>query len=291
MKKSYLSRRIEMSSIFSNFLSAPVKYIILFLLIVVVVFPLFWLFICAFKYKQDFLAYPPVIIPQRLTLEHFSEIYLKRGIVESFWNSLIVSSASTAISLIAGCMAAYAICRGHMRKTIRAACAFWFLIQRMYPAIATAIPVYVVMRNLHLIDTRASLIIMNTSFNLPFVIWLMIGFFNEVPLAMEESAVLDGCNLAQRFFRIILPISRPGLVAAGILTFVNAWNEFLFAAILSIRKTKTLPVVISGFITDKGLEWGQMAAASAVIIIPVVLLVWAAQKDFVKGMMMGSVKE
>jgi len=136
-----------------------------------------------------------------------------------------------------------------------------------------------------------ALIIMNTSFNLPLVIWLMIGFFNEIPASIEESAVLDGCNLWQRFCLMAIPITKPGLIASGILTFIATWNEFLFAVILSVKRSKTLPVVIAGFITDRGLEWGQMAATSAIIIVPVVILVWASQKDFVKGLMMGAVKE
>ena len=144
--------------------------------------------------------------------------------------------------------------------------------------------------NVHLIDTRTALIIMNTSFNLPLVIWLMMGFFEQVPLEMEESAKIDGATFLQKFFKVVFPVTKPGLVAAGILAFIGAWNEFLFAVILSINKSKTLPVVIAGFITDRGLEWGPMAATSVITLIPVLILVLLAQKQFVQGLAMGAVK-
>jgi len=289
--KGKLSRKIEISNVFSNFLTRPVKWVVLTLCIILIVFPFYWLFICAFKVKQDFLAYPPVFIPRRFTLEHFKTIFENQNIGQNFYNSMVISLVTTFVSVFVGSAAAYAITKGELSSRIRNICAFWFLIQKMYPAVATAIPIYLVMRNLRLIDTLTALIIMNTSFNLPLVIWLMIGFFNEIPASIEESAVLDGCNLWQTFRMIAVPITKPGMIAGGILTFVATWNEFLFAVILCIRKSKTLPVVIAGFITDRGLEWGQMAAASSIIIIPVVILVWASQKNFVKGLMMGAVKE
>jgi len=143
---------------------------------------------------------------------------------------------------------------------------------------------------MHLIDTKTALIIMNTSFNLPLVIWLMMGFFEQLPKELEESAMLDGCGFTKRFFKIIFPLTKPGMIASAILAFVGAWNEFLFACILSVNKSKTLPVVIAGFITDRGLEWGPMAATAVITLVPVLILVWALQKHFVQGLAMGAVK-
>ena len=187
-------------------------------------------------------------------------------------------------------MAAYAVQRGPLGRKTKDFFGLWFMVQKMYPAIATAIPVYLVMRSLRLIDTLTAMIVMNTSFNLPLVIWLMMGFFEQVPYELEESAMLDGSGFVHRFFKVILPIAKPGLVASAILTFTATWNEFLFAVILSINKAKTLPVVIAGFITDRGLAWGPMAATSLVTLLPVVVLTLLVQKDFVKGMAMGAVK-
>ena len=187
-------------------------------------------------------------------------------------------------------MAAYSTVRGRIAKKIRNFFGLWFMIQKMYPAIATAIPVYLVMRHLRLIDTRFALIIMNTSFNLPLVIWLMMGFFEQIPLELEESAKIDGANFVQRFFRIVFPVTTPGIIASAILAFVGAWNEFLFAVILSVNRSKTLPVVIAGFITDRGLEWGPMAATAVITLLPILVVVWALQKNFVQGLAMGAVK-
>ncbi len=280
----------SIDDVISNFAGPYVKWILIVVSLIAVLFPLYWLGISAFKLEQDYLAYPPVIFPTRFTLESFVDIFTKNKLWENLLNSFITATVTTVVTLLVGSMAAYAVQRGPLSKQARAGFGLWFMVQKMYPAIATAIPVYLVMRKLKLIDTLAALIIMNTSFNLPLVIWLMMGFFEQVPYALEESAVLDGCGFMQRFFRIVLPITKPGLIASAILTFTATWNEFLFAVILSIKNSKTLPVVIAGFITDRGLEWGPMAATSLVTLIPVVVLTLLVQKDFVKGLAMGAVK-
>ena len=279
-----------MDDVIGNFAGRPVRVIIVAITMIAIIFPLYWLVTSSFKVKADYLANPPVIFPHRFTMESFQQVLQMNGLLNQFINSFIVAAVSTAISLVFGSMAAYSVARGRFHKTVRGAFGLWFMVQKMYPAIATAIPIYLVMRNLHLIDTRTALIIMNTSFNLPLVIWLMMGFFEQVPLEMEESAKIDGATFLQKFFKVVFPVTKPGLVAAGILAFIGAWNEFLFAVILSINKSKTLPVVIAGFITDRGLEWGPMAATSVITLIPVLILVLIAQKQFVQGLAMGAVK-
>ena len=118
----------------------------------------------------------------------------------------------------------------------------------------------------------------------------MMGFFEQVPKELDESAKIDGAGFVQRFFEIVFPVTKPGIIASAILAFIGAWNEFLFAVILSINKSKTLPVVIAGFITDRGLAWGPMAATALITLVPIVIVVWIAQKDFVQGLAMGAVK-
>lgn len=276
--------------VISNFAGPYVKWGLLIASMVGVLFPLYWLLLSAFKLDRDHRAYPPVFFPSELTLDHFIEVFTKNQLLENLINSATISVVTTVITLLVGSMAAYAVQRGPLGRKTKDLFGLWFMVQKMYPAIATAIPVYLVMRSLKLIDTLAAMIIMNTSFNLPLVIWLMMGFFEQVPYELEESAMLDGSGFVHRFFNVILPITKPGLVASAILTFTATWNEFLFAVILSINKAKTLPVVIAGFITDRGLAWGPMAATSLVTLIPVVVLTLIVQKDFVKGMAMGAVK-
>ena len=276
--------------VISNFAGPYVKWILVVFSLVSVIFPLYWLTISAFKLEQDYRAYPPVFFPSQLTLDSFIEVFTKNQLMNNLINSATISVVTTVITLLIGSMAAYAVQRGPLGKKAKNFFGLWFMVQKMYPAIATAIPVYLVMRSLKLIDTLLAMIIMNTSFNLPLVIWLMMGFFEQVPYELEESAMLDGSGFTHRFFNIILPITKPGLVASAILTFTATWNEFLFAVILSTNKSKTLPVVIAGFITDRGLAWGPMAASALVTLVPVVILTLLVQKDFVKGMAMGAVK-
>ena len=290
VRKRKLGDATSTDVIISNFAGRYFKWIYLIVALIGVLFPLYWLITNAFKLEQEYRAYPPVIWPSEFTMENFVKIFTQSQLLESLTNSAIVSVVTTVITLLIGSMAAYAVSRGALGRKMKNFFGVWFLVQKMYPAICTAIPVYLVMRNLKLIDTLAALIIMNTSFNLPLVIWLMMGFFEQVPYSLEESAQLDGCGFMQRFFRIVLPITKPGLISSAILTFTATWNEFLFAVILSIKKSKTLPVIIAGFITVRGLEWGPMAATALITLVPVVLLTWAVQKDFVKGMAMGAVK-
>ena len=276
--------------VISNFAGPYVKWILLIFSLVGVIFPLYWLTLSAFKLDRDHRSYPPVFFPSEFTLDHFVDVFSKNQLLGNLINSATIAVVTTVITLLVGSMAAYAVQRGPLGRKTKNLFGLWFMVQKMYPAIATAIPVYLVMRSLHLIDTLLAMIIMNTSFNLPLVIWLMMGFFEQVPYELEESAMLDGSGFVHRFFHVILPITKPGLVASAILTFTATWNEFLFAVILSINKAKTLPVVIAGFITDRGLAWGPMAATSLVTLIPVVILTLIVQKDFVKGMARGAVK-
>lgn len=279
-----------MDHIIGNFAGRPIRVVLIAVSMVLILFPLYWLVTSSFKIKGEYLAYPPVLFPGKFTMESYRSVFGNDQLGLNFFNTLIVAAVSTLISVLLGSMAAYSVARGSIGKRARKYFGLWFMIQKMYPAIATAIPVYLVMRTLHLIDTKTALIIMNTSFNLPLVIWLMMGFFEQLPHELEESAMLDGCGFTKRFFYIIFPITKPGIIASGILAFIGAWNEFLFAVILSVNHSKTLPVVIAGFITDRGLAWGPMAVTAVITLAPVLLVVWLAQKNFVQGLAMGAVK-
>lgn len=279
-----------MDHIIGNFAGRPIRVVLIAVSMVLILFPLYWLVTSSFKIKGEYLAYPPVLFPGKFTMESYRSVFGNDQLGLNFFNTLIVAAVSTLISVLLGSMAAYSVVRGSIGKRARKYFGLWFMIQKMYPAIATAIPVYLVMRTLRLIDTKTALIIMNTSFNLPLVIWLMMGFFEQLPHELEESAMLDGCGFTKRFFYIIFPITKPGIIASGILAFIGAWNEFLFAVILSVNHSKTLPVVIAGFITDRGLAWGPMAVTAVITLAPVLLVVWLAQKNFVQGLAMGAVK-
>ena len=276
--------------VIGDFAGRPIRVIIVVISLIAILFPLYWLIANSLRTKTDYLANPPILFNAPVTFQNYQKILVENGIYKQFANTFVVAAVSTIIAVVFGSMAAYSTVRGRIAKKIRNFFGLWFMIQKMYPAIATAIPVYLVMRHLRLIDTRFALIIMNTSFNLPLVIWLMMGFFEQIPLELEEAAKIDGANFVQRFFRIVFPVTTPGIIASAILAFVGAWNEFLFAVILSVNRSKTLPVVIAGFITDRGLEWGPMAATAVITLLPILVVVWALQKNFVQGLAMGAVK-
>jgi multiple sugar transport system permease protein len=261
------------------------------LALMVVLVPFLWLVTTSFKLESDYLAYPPRFIPDRWSFEGYRILFQREQLGHFFINSLVITLASTALSVTLGSMAAYSLSRAPLPFRLNGIIAFWMLLTRMYPAIAIAIPYFLIIRNLNLLDTRWALIITHTAFNLPFVIWLMIGFYQELPRELERAAMVDGCNVWQRFTKIVLPLSGPAIVATSILAAILSWNEFLFAVMLTRNEAKTLPVVMAGFITDKGLLWNQMTALGVITVLPVLIFAIAVQRYLVRGLTLGAVKE
>jgi multiple sugar transport system permease protein len=259
--------------------------------LVLVLVPFLWLITTSFKPEVDYLAYPPRLIPKTWTLDGYRTLFDRNQLGHYFLNSVVITLSSTAISVFLGALAAYALSRAKLPFKLNGILAFWMLLTRMYPAIATAIPYFLIIRDLKLLDTRWALIVTYTSFNLPFVIWLLMGFFEELPPELERAAMVDGYHAWSRFFKIVLPLSMPALVATSILAAILAWNEFLFAVMLTRTEAKTLPVVMSGFITDKGMLWDQMTALGVVTVFPVLVFAIAVQRYLVRGLTLGAVKE
>ncbi len=284
------SLKKQQKNYLSNFLGAPTRIVLLIGLMIIILFPLYWLVSNAFKLEQDYFAQPPVILPLRATFQNFTDVFLKFGAAKALINSIFIASLTTVFTVTFGSLASYSLVNGVLPPRIKKILAGWFLIQKMYPAIVVAVPVFFVMNKLNLLDNIMALVIMNTSFNLPLVILLMIGFYTEAPYEVEEQGMLEGCNLFQRYFFITTPMVKGGIIAVGMLTFIATWNEFLYAVILTIKKSKPLTVTIAGFITDKGLLWGPMAAMGCVVIIPVLTLMWFMQRDFVSGVSAGALK-
>ncbi len=274
----------------SNFLGLPVKIVVIVVLLAAILFPLYWLVSNSFKQEQEYYHSPPVMFPTKVTDQNYVDIVANRGLFAGLRNSLLIAVFTTLCTVLFGSLASYALVNGSLPRRMKHIFAWWFLIQKMYPAIVVAVPVFYIIRSLQLMDRVAALVLMNTSFNLPLVILLMVGFFQEAPFEVEEQSMLDGCNLLQRYLYITTPMVKAGLVATGMLTFVASWNEFLYAVILTIVRAKPLTVLIAGFITDKALVWGPMAAMGCVIILPVVIIMWAMQRDFISGVSAGALK-
>ncbi|TKJ44565.1 ABC transporter permease [Candidatus Aerophobetes bacterium Ae_b3b] len=270
---------------------AKVKKII-FLLIAavifgVILFPPVVLFLTSIKTELDALSFPPKWI-FKPTLENYTEIFEFSPFARYLLNSFIVASLNTGVVLVLGSFAAYSLARFRFKGADDIA--FWILSVRMMPPVAAIIPIYIIMRNLRLLDTPWSLVITYLTFNLPFAVWMMRSFFREIPREIEESALVDGCSIFRSFRSIALPLAAPGLAATGILTFIFSWNEFLFALILTGSKAVTLPVGITGYMKETGINWGYMTAGGALALIPVIVFTILAQKHLVKGLTMGALK-
>ena len=232
-------------------------------------------------------ADPPVFIFTP-TSQHFEGIFYTQNILGFMKNSVIVGAAATAICLMLGSMCAYAL--SSLELPGRHIWALLILITRMVPASTLMVPIYVMMRTFGLSNTYSAIILTHATLNLPFTIWMMRSFFDDVPKELEQAAMVDGCSRIKSFFRIALPLSSSGLVATGILTMLFSWNEFMFGLILSSPSTRTLPVGISSYMGAVSIDWGGSSAAAVAACIPIFIAGFIVQKYLVRGLTMGAVK-
>ncbi|MFM9106064.1 MAG: carbohydrate ABC transporter permease [Chloroflexota bacterium] len=233
------------------------------------------------------LAYQPAKVLFRPSLENYAKVFVDEPFLKFFWNSLWISAASAAASLAIGAMAAYAIARF---RTGGAPLSFSVLGTQMLPPVALVIPFYLLAQRFGLLDRGWALAMVYLSFNLPFVVWILIGFFQGIPRELEEAALVDGSGRWMAFRQIVLPLSLPGLLAAGVFAFVLSWNEFLFALVLTGRDSKTLPVALAGLMSSQGNNIGAICAATVAMMTPIVALTWVIQRYLVRGLTFGAVK-
>ncbi len=222
------------------------------------------------------------------TLDNFRTVLGEGNSARYLGNSLIVSIAATVATLVAGTMAAYALAR--FRFLGRAPLGYGTLLLRTLPPAVLAVPVFVIWSSWGIADSLFGVILVYTGINLPFTIWLLYGFIEQVPPELEEAAAIDGCGPFAVFWRIVLPLLKPGLAAAAIFTFRLAWNEFILSFILTNRATRTLPAAISNYITDSGVEWGKIMAAGVLIALPPLIVTFVAAKQIITGLTAGAVK-
>jgi len=250
-------------------------------------FPIIWLLLTALKTKVDAFAMPPSWI-FKPTMENFKNVINEAAFIDSYINSLIVVIGTTFFSLLFGIAGAYTLAR--LETKITKFAGVWIILSRMAPPIEFALPLFLVFSNLNLLDSYFSLIITYMTITLPFVTWLMVGFFKGVPVEIEEASRIDGCNRLQTLIRIVIPCVLPGIATCAIFSFIMAWNEFFYALILSGRNTQTATIAIQGYISSAGLEWGSMSAAAILVILPVLIFTLFTQKGLVQGLTHGSSK-
>lgn len=224
----------------------------------------------------------------QLSLRSYQMVLRNAGFSLGMRNSIIIGLLSTGISVLIGAMASYGISRFRFRG--RDGLAYSFLVFRMLPQISLVIALYLMFTNLGLRDTVAGITLAHTSFNVPYVIWLLLPFFTAVDKAYEEAAMVDGCTRGRVFVLVFLPLVAPGLVVAAVFAFINSWNEFLYALILTGVHAKTAPVAINGLIGGETLTWGQACAAGTLMLVPVFLFTMSMQKFLIRGITAGGVK-
>jgi multiple sugar transport system permease protein len=250
--------------------------------------PLLWVVGISFKSRIQTFTSPPLLI-WKPTLENYISVLTRGDFLSAFFNSLIVSTSSVLLSLAIGVPAAYAFSRIAFRG--RALLFFSLLVMRMLPPIAVLVPLYALIYKIGLANTRFALVLSYTTFSLPLIVWIMRGFFEDLPQELEEAARVDGATRAGAFIRILLPLARPGVATAAILSLLLAWNDFLFAAVLTNNSTQTLPVLLATYAgSETGVEWGAVAASGVLVVLPVILFSFAAQRHLVSGLATGAVK-
>lgn len=267
--------------------SGMVRGVVIAIFLLWTLVPVILILLTSFKRAPDIFTQVPRLIFQP-TLENYANAFVRGNFAHFFMNSVIVAACTTVVSITIGTLAAYSLARLPVRGA--GALTLGILACRMVPPIALVLPLYGLMQAVHLLNTYAAVIIAHSTINLPFVIWMMRGFFQELPIELEESAQVDGCSRLGSFLRIALPLTAPGLAATTILCVLFSWNEFLFSVVLTDVNTRTLPVTISGFIGAVSVDWGGSSAAATIIMVPMIVMGLLVQKHLARGLTLGAVK-
>ena len=262
------------------------RYVIACLLVAIFVFPVYWLFIISFKTPDEIFAFPPVWYPDNIQFANYKVLF-KDGDAWTVWNSLILAAVSTFFAMIFGTIAAYSLVRF---KTGGENLGVWIISQRMMPPVAIVFPVFLLYVFFGWVDTYFGLIILYTAFSLPYVIWMMRGYIEDIPLELEDSALVDGCTRWEILWKVVLPMARSGLFATAVFTFVFAWNDFLFALVLTRTEVTTYTVQVTHYFGGQSNFWAKIAAMSVLGTIPVFVAVATMQRYLVRGISMGAVK-
>ena len=253
-------------------------------------FPFYVIVTTALKTETAIFAWPPVW-NFKPTLQSFYNalfVFGGRSAISYLINSVIISAVSTFLAVVLGAMAAYGFARFSFAG--KRHLAFWILSTRFAPPVAFVVPIYLMVQKAGMLDSHIALILIYTAMNLSLVIWILRGFFSEIPIEIEEAALVDGYSRLQIFWRVALPLVRPGIVSTAILSAIFSWNEFLYAMVLTQSKAATLPVYLAGFSNSMGLAWGEYMAVGTMAVLPILVFTFALQKHLVRGLTFGAVK-
>jgi multiple sugar transport system permease protein len=281
-----------------NLLSTPMRWALLLLYLVFTLLPIVWLFLSTIQTQASLLTLPPRIIPTDVTFRNYVDIFKPAAFGEAsgqstfllaLRNSVIVSLGTTAVALIFGTLAAYAFARFNIPR--KRALLLIVLGSQLLPAVSLIIPLFRMFRTADLLDTLLALILAYSTFSIPFVVWIMTGYFQSVPYELEEAARMDGATRFQSFIRVALPLAAPGLGATAIFTLLNAWDEFFFALIFtSTYAAKTLPIALAEFIGRHSVNWGMLVTGGFIASLPPIVLSLAFYRYIVSGLSAGGLK-
>ena len=258
------------------------------LALIITLLPVYWMVSTSLKAQVEVFASPPTLLPQNPTLDNYVNVFTRRHLGVYLLNSIIIVGSAVFLSLVMGSLAAYSLARfGQLRQRL----SFWVLAPRMIPPVALVVPLFLMLQQFGLINRKIGLMLVYTAFNLPFVAWMMRSFFQEIPVDLEEAAMVDGASRLRSFRDIVLPLASPGLAATAIFSLIITYNEFFFALILtSTPAAATLPVGTAALIGKTQTLYGEMAAAGVVAAVPLVIFALLVQRHLVRGLTMGAVK-
>lgn len=262
------------------------RYLLAVVLTIIFVFPVYWLFIISFKTPDEIFAFPPAWYPKAIQFANYKVLF-KDGDAVTVWNSLVLATVSTFFAMILGTIAAYSLVRF---KTGGENLAVWIISQRMMPPVAIVFPLFLLYVWLGWVDSYVGLIVLYTAFALPYVIWMMRGYIEDIPVELEESALVDGCTRWEVLRKVVFPMARSGLFATAVFTFVFSWNDFLFALVLTRTEVTTYTVQVTHYFGGQSNFWAKIAAMSVLGTIPVFITVAIMQRYLVRGISMGAVK-
>jgi multiple sugar transport system permease protein len=275
----------------SSMIQRGIAYATIALALVVTLFPVYWIAANSFKFDIDIFSVPPQWFPVHPTLKHYHAAFIERPFLQYGLNSLIIAVACTFVSLVFGTLAGYALARFQYPGQWRYQISFWILSTRMMPPIVTIIPLYIAFNYLNMLNTKLAVVIAYTAFNLPFATWMMKSYFQDLPVELEEAAIVDGDTRWGAFLRVALPLARPGLAATAIFCLIISWNEFLLALVLTLtEQSQTLPIGIAGRVTQYNTYWGEISATGFTACIPIMIFAFIVQRHLVRGLSFGAVK-
>lgn len=265
-------------------------YVLVGLVIIVWFFPIYWIVTMSLKGEAELAAVPPTLVPQHPTFDSYYRLLFVLDFTRYLKNSIVVAVGATLIGLFASTLCAYSLSRYRFPLRLNYWVLFILLAIRIFPPTVTLIPLFVFFRNLGLLDTIFAVMLAQVYFDLPFVTWLMRGFFADIPVDLEEAARVDGDTKFGAFRHVVVPLVAPGLIATAILVVINSWNEFTFALVLTESRATTLPVATAGLVQEFGVAWGPMTASGVLFTVPVLIFAVLVQRNLIRGLTAGAVK-